>query len=312
MVPARPGRLIALVHFLDGRRSRSPEEIARQFDVSKRTIYRDLATLHDADVALIRDERGYRLLETARLPPLAFTAAERAVLRLALSNPVLGRHPGLRKVLAGLRAKLDAADQASAESPEALALATVDRSGPEAERHLDTLRRATEEHATVELRYRSLTAGGKRPRPRRVDPYRVFHRAGAWYLAGHCHRNDEPRTFRLDRIEALRPTDLHFDPPPFDLDAYLEHSWEIFRGKRRHQVVLRFHPDLAPLLRHARHHHGETLQETVDGDLEYRVTLNHLDEIARWIVGFGGRCRVVEPEELERRVREIAEGVLGG
>ncbi|HVS14902.1 MAG TPA: WYL domain-containing protein [Thermoanaerobaculia bacterium] len=311
MLPARPGRLLALVNFLNGRRSRSPEEIAERFDISKRTAYRDLRTLQDAGVPVANDDHGYRLLETARLPPLAFTAAERAVLRLALSNPVLGRHPGLRKVLAGLRSKLDAADQASAESPEALALATVDRSGPNAERHLDALRQAIEDQATVELRYRSLTATTKRPRPRRVDPLRVFHRAGAWYLAGHCHRNDEPRTFRLDRIEALRPTDLHFDPPSFDLDAYLEHTWEIFRGKRRHDVVLRFDPTLAPLLHHARHHHGETVQETVDGDLEYRVTLSHLDEIARWTVGFGGRCRVVEPEELERRVRELAEGVLG-
>jgi predicted DNA-binding transcriptional regulator YafY len=304
--------LLALVDYLSSRRARTPDEIAERFGYSKRSVYRDLASLHDAEVALVRDGRGFKLFDHARIPPLALTAAERALLRLALHNPVLDRHPALAATLKRLRGKLDAADATAAESPEALALATLDRSGPSAESHLEPLRRAIESRTTVEVRYRSLRLDiPKRPRWRRLDPYRVFHRAGAWYLAGHCHRNDEPRTFRLDRIEALRPTDLHFEPPAFDLDAYLEHTWEIFRGKRRHEVVLTFDPTLAPLLRSARHHHAEKLHERVDGTLEYRVTLSHLDEVARWIVGFGGRCRVVEPDELERKVREIAEGVLG-
>jgi predicted DNA-binding transcriptional regulator YafY len=310
---ARSTRLFALVDFLNGRRPRSVDEMAEYLSYSERSVYRALASLHDLGVPVVRDERGYKLYETAHLQPLNLTAAERAVLRLVLHNPVLERNPALALTLKRLRAKLDAADTATDESPDALALATLDRSGPGAERHVEPLRQAIESSATVEVRYRSLRASApKRPRRRRIDPYRVFHRGDAWYLVGHCHRNREPRTFRLDRIEALRLTGLHFHlPADFDLDAYLEHTWAIFRGKRQHKVVLAFDPTLGPLLRNARHHRGESIQERVDGAIEYRVTLSHLDEIARWIVGFGGACRVEEPEELAKRVREIAAGVLG-
>ncbi len=53
-----------------------------------------------------------------------------------------------------------------------------------------------------------------------------------------------------------------------------------------------------------------TLRQLDGGDIEYRVRLSHLDEIARWVVGFGGEVRVEEPEALRAKVREIAEGAL--
>lgn len=77
-------------------------------------------------------------------------------------------------------------------------------------------------------------------------------------------------------------------------------------------MLLRFPPELAPLVENARHHSGEELERTAEGEIEYRVRLSHLDEIARWVLGFGGRVRVVAPEALRGRVREIAEGVVRG
>jgi predicted DNA-binding transcriptional regulator YafY len=53
-MPDRPGRLFALVDYLSGRRARTPDEIAEHFGYSKRSVYRDLASLHDAEVALVR------------------------------------------------------------------------------------------------------------------------------------------------------------------------------------------------------------------------------------------------------------------
>jgi predicted DNA-binding transcriptional regulator YafY len=94
-------------------------------------------------------------------------------------------------------------------------------------------------------------------------------------------------------------------PAAFDLDAYLADSWTVYRGPRAVAVVLRFAPSLAPLIEHGRHHAGETVTRLADGWLEYRVRLNHLDEIARWVVGFGGGCTVVKPVELRRRVEAL-------
>lgn len=306
---SRSDRLLELVHLLGGRRPRSLREIVSHFEISERTAYRDLADLQRRDIPLYRDEHGYRLVEGATLRPLNLTAEERALLRLALANPALRKRPVLARRLRTLEAKLDAVTRATEETPEALALAGPERTGAVPDVVLNTLERATAGRRRTEILYASLS--GKTRRWRALDPYAVFHRDGAWYAAGHCHVNDEPRTFRLDRVQDARLTGTTFARPPgFRLDAYLVGAWSIFRGPDRHEVVLHFPPELAPLVQNAQIHPSQEVHELDDGAIEYRVQLSHLDEIARWVVGFGGDVEVVEPEALRRRVREIAEGVV--
>jgi predicted DNA-binding transcriptional regulator YafY len=130
-------------------------------------------------------------------------------------------------------------------------------------------------------------------------------------VVGRCHTHDEPRTFRLDRVAELRELGTRFQRPAgFDLDRYLEHTWSVFRGARLHQAVILFEPSLGPLLEHARHHASERVTRLPDGRLDYRVEVSHLDDLARWVVIFGGQARVLEPEELRARVRELAERAL--
>lgn len=100
---------------------------------------------------------------------------------------------------------------------------------------VEALERAIARGRAVSIRYVSLS--GKTERWRGVDPYQVFHRGDAWYLVGRCHLNDEPRTFRLDRIRGLRPFGRRFQiPEDFSLDEYLKDVSSVFRGKRRHQL----------------------------------------------------------------------------
>lgn len=304
---SRSDRLLDLVHLLGGRRSRSLKEIVRHFEISERTVYRDLASLEDRRIPVLRDEHGYRLLEGATLRPLRLTGEERALLRLALSQPALRRQPHLGRRLAVLEGKLDAVSAAAEESPEALALASLDRSGAIPREVFADLEHATGGGTTVEILYTSLSGGTRRWRG--LDPYRLFHRAEAWYVVGRCHLHDEPRTFRVDRIAELRALPARFATPTgFDLNRYLEHTWSVTRGGRLQEAVLRFEPALAPLLESARHHPGERVTRHPDGSVEYRVEVSHLDELARWVIGFGGRARVVDPEELRARVVELAEG----
>ena len=100
-------------------------------------------------------------------------------------------------------------------------------------------------------------------------------------------------------------------PADFDLDNHLDHAWSMVSGKESHKVVLKFDKSLAPLVLNARHHPGETTKVFKNGKVEYRVELSSLEEISRWVVGFGGKCRVVGPRELKERVRGLAEGVVG-
>lgn len=284
----------------------SLKEMVRHFEVSERTIYRDLSEIQRYRVPVTLGERGYKLVEGSTLRPLNLTAEERAVLKLALSNPSLRKLAPLRKTLKSLETKLDAATRRVEETPEALRLATFDTSGPNATNQdgaLEPLIAAIRSQSRVEIHYASLSGGTKQWRA--VDPWRVFERASAWYLVGHCLNNREPRIFRLDRIDSkmgvrtVAATNPPFTPAgTFDLDTYLRDAWRVFVGREHHEVVLRFAPRLAPLVMNAEHHAGEEKKELEDGSVEYRVTLSSLEEIARWVVGFGGGVEIVRPEEL--------------
>lgn len=300
----RSTRLIELVQLLAGRRRWTVAEVADRFGVSERTVFRDFSDLSRRNIPITRDEHGYRLLDHAIIRPLALTGGERAALKLVLGNPSVRAIAEIDRTLEMVESKLDAATRSSEETPIALTLAGPDCSGEIPSGLTDVLDGAVRARTPVSIHYRSLA--GRRTSWRGVDPYVLVHRETAWYLIGRCHVHDEPRVFRLDRITAAKPLDGGFEPPDFDLDEHLRHTWSIYVGREVHEVVIRFDAALAPLLEAGAHHPGERIGKLGNGDLEYRVSLSHLSEIARWVLGFGGQARAVEPPELVRLVAETA------
>ena len=300
----RPIRLMEMLQLLGGRRAWRPAELAERFGMSERNIYRDLQALSRLyGIPVTNDEHGYRLVEGATLRSLPLTATERAMLALLLRHPALG---ALSDLTAGLARKLDIATQQLEETPQALTLAGPERSGEIAKGLLPLLELAVRERTPVSLLYRSLWS--RRQAWRGLDPYAVFHRENTWYLVGHCHLRDEPRTFRLDRIVEVKRLKGAFDRPAFDLDTFLRSTWNVYRGRDLHEVVIHFDASLAPLIEQGVHHPEERVRKLDNERLEYRVTISHLDEIARWIVGFAGAARAVEPPALVAKVAEIAGG----
>jgi len=298
----RPIRLIEILQLLGGRRSWRPAEIAHHFDISERTVYRDLQDLSRLQgIPVTRDEDGYRLVEGATIRWLGLTSTERATLKLLL------QHPAFRtasELTSPLERKLDAATRELEETPQALTLAGPERSGTIRKGLLPLLEGAVREQAPVSLLYRSLWS--QRQARRGLDPYAVFHRENTWYLVGHCHLRDEPRTFRLDRIVDAKRLAGAFDRPAFDLDKFLQQTWGVYRGRILHEVTIHFNASLAPLIQQGAHHPGERIETLGTGAIEYRVAVSHLDEIARWIVGFAGAARAEEPPALVAKVAEIA------
>lgn len=305
----RATRLIELLTLLSGRRAYKVDELAVRFELTERTIYRDLSEL-SRRYPVVRGEHGWRLMDGAKLGALHLNTRERALLQLALSNEALRRQPAVAAVRDSVVAKLEHLNALADEGGSAL-LAGPERTGDVPPQVVDALDQAVRERRTLEITYTSLTTPGSRTR--RLDPYGVFHREGVWYSSGHCHVNDELRIFRLDRIIAARCTEERFEAKEFDLEEDLSHSWNIYRGHELHNIRLHVPADLAPLVRNGALHEGAEVVELDPiglGAVEYRLRLSHLEEVARWVVGFGGRIRVVAPPKLRLRVRQVAQGAL--
>ena len=302
----RSVRLYLLVQRLGGGRGWRPEDIAEHFEISRRTAYRDLADLSSTySIPVTTDDDGrYRLVEGATMRLLPLTATERAILTLALDNPALRTAPDVASAIDRLNDKLSAATRQIEETPSGLALTGPEKSGDIKDGLLLLLNGAVRDRTPVSLHYRSLWSGSTMRRG--VDPYSVFHRENAWYLVGHCHERNELRAFRLDRIADADVLDGEFAPPDFDLGEFLKHSWGIYHGRTVHDVVIHFDAALAALLEESTLHPDQQVVRLGNGDLAYRVSLSHLEEVARWIVGFAGAARAVEPPALVELVADMA------
>lgn len=302
----RADRLFALVQLLAHPFGHTRAELMRELESSERSLYRDLVDLEARGLAIERHDGRYRLLERNLAHSSSLTARERLLLSLALENPELAEQPAHRDVMRTLRRKLGS----RREKRTPVALAGPDRSGPIEGSVAMSLEQAVENRHAVSILYTSLHSG--RREWRGVDPWLLVHRVEAWYLIGRCHRNEQPRTFRLDRVDAVLPMGRSFEPPSdFDVDAWFSSSWGVEASAELHDVHIVFDARVSPLIERARHHPQEEKQRRPDGQLDYRVKVGPIEELARWIVGFGGAAVAVAPPELVQRVRAIAAGAAG-
>jgi predicted DNA-binding transcriptional regulator YafY len=303
----RADRIFALVQLLSTPVGQPLAKLCESLETSPRSLYRDLADLEARGLAIERAEGRYRLMDggSARTAPL--TARERVLLSLALENPGIESQPAYRNAMRALRHKLGT-------TPSVMALSGPDRSGMVSAGIQEALEQAIEVRQSVSILYTSLSSG--RRGWRGVDPWIAIHRSEAWYLIGRCHRNGQPKTFRLDRISALLPIGSSFErPKDFDVERWFEGSWGVEAAgwgdgaaRELHDVHIVFDASVAPLIEHGRHHAREQKEKRPDGRLDYHLRLGPLEELARWITGFGGAAVAVEPPELVQRVRAIATG----
>ena len=300
----RIDRLFALVVLLRSRKRLRAEDLAAEFGVSRRTIYRDILALNEAGVPVVSlPGEGYELMEGYFLPPLVFSAAEASAL-------VLGARL-LRNQAAGtmLRGAGSAMDKVAAVLPlhiheeiERLA-EVIDFITPAARFDLDDprlamLQRALVEQRVVHLRYH----GHQRDEltERDVEPHRLVYADGAWYLTGYCRLRGSPRSFRLSRVQTLAVTTETFAPP---------RTVEEERAHAPVEVSVRVNEREARWVRE-RQHYGYVDEQPVQDRrgtavlMTYRV--DRLAELMPWLRSWGAAVEVLAPPELRETLRQEA------
>lgn len=217
----RTDRLYAIVEELraGAPRRRSARELAGRFEVSVRTIERDIGALQEAGVPIYADTGrggGYTLDKTRTLPPMNFTPAEAVAVAIALGRA--GGSPfarSARTALLKIVAAMSAADTAEArELAERIHFLVP--ADPDMDEHASVPSVVEEAVATrqvVRITYRDRDGDETR---RDVEPVAFVSGRQHWYLVGWCRMREAPRVFRVDRIrsaalldETAPPRDFH-------------------------------------------------------------------------------------------------------
>ncbi|WP_405481782.1 helix-turn-helix transcriptional regulator [Streptomyces sp. NBC_00009] len=246
----RAARLIKMVLLLQSRPSMTAGELARELEVSERTVTRDAQALSEAGVPVYADRGragGYRLIGgyRTRLTGLARGEAE----ALFLSGvPGALREMGLEDAASAARLKVSAALLPSLRDASRTAAQRfhLDAPGwfkePRTPELLPAVADAVWDDRVVRARYRRDEAGAEVERE--LEPYGLVLKAGVWYLCARVAGGGTHRVYRIDRFTGIEAGEERFvRDEEFDLPGFWEERAEQFaRSILRAEVVLRLSP----------------------------------------------------------------------
>lgn len=203
----RTERLLAVTESLRraGARGRTADQLATDFEVTSRTIKRDLAALESSGLPIwgrAGPGGGYGLAERSSLPPVNFTAAQ--ALALAAAVAVATQAPFADSARTATAKVLDVLDPAARRRATDLSHRIwVDVSPGAPRRIMSVLEQALVDQVTVNLTYTD--AAGQRTR-REIEPMMFAFTAGRWLLVAWCRLRIDIRWFNLSRIKSATAT----------------------------------------------------------------------------------------------------------
>ncbi len=311
----RASRLLSTLLLLQTRGRVTAQTLAAEFEVSVRTIYRDIDELSAAGVPIYADRGpngGFELLDGYRTKLTGLSPAEAATLFLA-GLPGPAAELGLADILTTAQLKLTAAlpEGARAAAERVAARFHLDPvgwfRGPDDARFLPMIAEAVWNETAVTIRYRRYSG----PISRTVFPLGLVLKGGVWYLVADV--GQQTRTYRVSNIVELKVTSERFArPKDFDLAAFwtkASRAYEI--GLYRGMARLRLSPRGVLLLDQLGSPIAQKVAEAAgpadaEGWVSVTVPVERADWTARDLIRFGAEIEVLEPIELRARIAEMA------
>jgi predicted DNA-binding transcriptional regulator YafY len=313
----RASRLLSILLLLQTRGRMTAQQLADELEVSVRTIYRDVESLHTAGIPLYGDAGpagGYQLLDGYRTRLTGLTAGEAEALFLA-GMPGPAAELGLGTVVAAARLKLKAAIPAELRDRADRIQQRFHLDAPgwyhdgDPSPHLARVATAVWEQKPIQVRYQSWT----RVVNRRLDPYGVVLKAGKWYLVASA--GEHTRTYRINQILDLEVLSEAFvRPADFDLAGYWQSYLTTFRA-RLHQgeAVVRLSPvaieRLADLMSQTAVRAAAEGELESDGWVRTRLPIESLTNAETEFLRLGAEVEVLEPAALRNRLASTAAGL---
>jgi len=304
----RVDRLLGMILFLQGRRVVRAEDMAAHYEISVRTVYRDLEALGEVGVPIVAEAGvGYSLVRGYHLPPVMFTAQEAGAIATGsvLVNQFtdVSLQAPMQSALMKIRAVLPIEQQRHLENIER-SIAFPRHKTTDAV-NLIELQQALAQRRVVRIEYQG--AKDEQAKPRDIEPLFLIYYLERWHLMAWCRLRQDVRDFRTDRIQRITILKETFTPRDDVTYEKLRDLW------RKESTSLTAKVLFAPLsAERARREWSLGVQNEVkrkDGSVLTLCT-GSFDWMTGWLLSFGSNATVLEPPELRQRVIEAAERAL--
>ncbi len=305
---AKSDNMLSLLWLLYARERMTAAQLAEELEISVRTVYRYIDSLCASGVPIISDsghEGGYRLASGFRGTPLFFDSGEISALFHATKFAENSGYPYTELLDQALR-KLQrtlAPDQMAQLEKHMMGFEVVPYlRGGSVEPWLGVLEETVAQSQTIDMFYHKLDAD--KAEWRRVDPYGLAFSAGVWYLAAFCHNRQALRTFRVDRIEKLLPTEVVFlRPTDFSVQDYFSDKHTRARmADEPHVIVCVEGKPWAIASLSDQWFLRLCIVKQKRTWVRFSIPASKLDEVALYLVPYGDAIRIAEPDLLRQKM----------
>lgn len=302
----RLDRITAILIQLQSRKVVKAQDIADRFDISLRTVYRDVRSLEEAGIPIIGEAGvGYSIMDGYKLPPVMFTQQEATALLTAekLVNKLTDKATAeeYKNAMYKIRAVLRGQEKGMLEDIENVIQVYKHNLLGSPGYMYEILKSISDKKAVLIQYYANYT---EQLSERMVEPVGLYYIGHHWHLVGWCRLRNDYRDFRLDRIQNLKNTDIAFTQKKMTLKDYMD---DYLNRNKLNEVVVIFNKRTAQMITEQKFYHGFS-NEQVQGD-KVRMTFlaGSLYYFATWLVSFGKEVTVVSPLALKEHIAELVE-----
>lgn len=287
-------RLLGILTTLLERESVTAPELAERFEVSRRTINRDIDTLDRAGFPIVTRQGvggGISLLEGFRF--------DGKVIRKGEMEKIVTGLKGLASISSNSSIDL-LLSRLGSQSDEAISIDLSSFYKGSLSEKIELFSRAINEQLCVKITYFSPEGEDERI----IEPLQIHFRWSNWYLSAYCRLREDFRYFKLNRLWNVELTGTAFDRR--DNPEEKEEPGQHLKDEIPLEVL--FDKSVKYLVVEA---YGPSSFTQIDEDkLHFKRGYTNHDFILSWLLGFGDKAKVLKPESLAQEIREIAENIL--
>ena len=290
-------RLMGILTLLLRQERTTAPELAERFEVSRRTINRDIEDICKAGIPLVTTQGaggGISIMEGYSMERTLLTEADRGAILAGLRSLDSVSGTGYYR---RLMEKLPQAEAGTADDCVSIDLSSW--YGPLLAPRLETLKGACLRRAPVRFTY--CAPSGETVRT--VEPGRLLFRWSSWYLWAWCRIRRDWRLFKLGRMLDVSVLEEVFPPRPVPPvpSAHLAFPDEL-------EAAVRFDP--AAKWKLVDEYGAECFTREPDGSLLFRRSFPGRGELLRWVLSFGDQAEILEPEDMRREMADFAKKIF--
>lgn len=307
----RIDRLSAILIQLQGKKVVRAAEIAERFNISLRTVYRDVRALQEAGVPVGAEAgTGYYLVEGYHLPPVMFSREEAAALltgeKLMAKLSDHSNRKEFSNAMQKIKAVLRGSEKDFLESLEDNIEVVSRRRVPGDEfpnRFLSDIQYSLGKQQILQLDYFALH--NEALTKREVEPIGIIYMSSNWYLVAWCRLRHGYRNFRMDRIKNVSVLAETYDRGRhITLKEYIDKYAEY--DARPYEVKVRFPSAFARRIGEQKFYYGMIEEQIVGECTEMTFMAPCLEWFGRWLLTWGSAAEIIAPVELMEKMRTLA------